>query len=97
MVVCVAPVRDGGICATSETVTPLVLGFPVCHVLDHSPFCRLMRARGGSPLLNETTTEPSVMGSPQSSTIVATTATGQPADTTRPPPSCVNTGDSFVG
>src|SRR5580658_4853228 len=52
---------------------------------------------GGSLLVKLATAEPELIKSPQSSTICAITATGQPAGAEKPVPTEVSTGRSLVG
>src|SRR5882724_2788055 len=98
MLICAVPASSSvGKLALTETVTPALAPPLGCQVPDQFPLPRLTSAIGGSPLLNVATTEPVVREFAQSSTTRVCIATGKPAGTAGPVPSCVKIGRSLLG
>src|SRR5437588_12599022 len=91
------PSSGGETCCAFPVTVTCALEARGCHVALQRPSRKDVRESGGSPLENEATTLPVVMGVPQSSTTVISISVGQAATTVKLDPSWVNTGNNLVG
>src|SRR5258706_2723760 len=90
------PSSGGETCCAFPVTVTCALEARGCHVALQRPSRKDVRESGGSPLENEATTLPVVMGVPQSSTTVISISVGHAATTVKLDPSWVKTGNNLV-